>query len=233
MASQVPVWHVSGGGYCLAVSGLILTDLVTGGKTGVTKIAEKTFGSVDNALAILGYVACGFLGGGSVIEMANQGTVITPESIKAAANATIYPAAVAMGDPRIKGKFEKAIAAFQAWRNGESDNTPQTLNIENQGATLQAIQLSTFALGHAAIMAYGAAAGNSALQSAGAMFTGAVISLVAIAMKPNGKRARTGNPLDVLDARKLSPQQVDLLNYYNTALAVGQEIQSQQPALAR
>ena len=147
-----------GGGAFLAI-GLIVADLhATGGKGPAVLAAKKIFGSVPNALLVLGVAGCTTLGGVTFYRMVKDGGINDPKDPRwliVAGNFGPYLAGNLMNEPRVKNWVEKRFGKTIELAYREGDKT-RHMTVD----TVLFYQQLAFAMGAAHILAAGIIQGD-------------------------------------------------------------------------
>ncbi len=162
MLAIIPRIDLSLGGLMIAICGLILMDFNLKGSLGLNNFIEKRLTSASHFMGYCGFASCIFLGGGELLDIfarGQQDNIYEPGYIKVIANAIPY----ALG----------ALLCFEGVRKS-------LRNIKDYMYIF--LQISLFATGHFMIAVYGFRAGNSAYQIGTILFTGALLSMLAVVL---------------------------------------------------
>ncbi len=166
--------HVRYGGASLLAIAMILADLQSGKKLGYTdkiiKAVRKVPGmeQADEGTVIGGLClsACGFLGGGAALTIAD-GADVWPEALKLGYNAINYPISSLFDFQRTRGTMEKWFGNELKFKYTDAAGKEQTTEPISMQRLLQQMALIS---GAAGITTYGTALDVWQIQFTGAMF---------------------------------------------------------------
>lgn len=160
MLAIIPRIDLSLGGLMIALCGLVLMDLNCSDKLGFNKLVAKYITSPFKFMGYCGIACCVFLGGGEMLDIVKRGQTYNfqdPGYIKVLANLFPY--------------FIAALMSFEWFRSYFKTSREYMVSF---------YQVSLFATGHLMIAIYGQRAGNSAYEIGAILFSGALLSMVAI-----------------------------------------------------
>ncbi len=160
MLAIIPRIDLSLGGLMIALCGLVLVDLNFGDKLGFNRLVSKYLTNPFKFMGYCGIACCVFLGGGEMVDIIRREQLYNfqdPGYIKVLAN--LFPYLIA------------ALMSFEWFRSYFKASKEYMVSF---------YQVSLFATGHLMIAIYGQRAGNSAYEIGAILFSGALLSMVAI-----------------------------------------------------
>lgn len=166
--------HVKYGGSCLLVIAAMLGDMQSGRKVGysdkivkaVRKIPGMERADEGTVLGTLTVAACAFLGGGAVMNMAENG-VTSPDAIKLGVNTVSYPMSAAFDFQRSRLWLENLLGKEIIFKYTDAVGRERETKPVSTVRLLQQLALISGAFG---IGSYGTQLDDAGIQFTGAMF---------------------------------------------------------------